>query len=303
MRTASPSTTVDAPSTTVEAPQTETTVTIGNISDPTIEPTFEMSGLRLPPEVQERHEATKKPVTVLDEVPEMLSSLSPRSAAIDLDQPEPFRQSFEFPANGLKPEKILHDKLPDDVLPSEQLQVDWGDAVNVSEDVATTADQIVVKEDSNGKPFVIGDKVNGKLYAFNEHGKLLARMPALYGKEKGDIRTTGARITPSGRFEADLDQSMNNPDERGFIYGTTIDFYEDDDSIVAIHRLYTAIPEEDRPGRLESATPEDNRISYGCVNCPDKAYEEILKPLFKKGGVVYILPETDEGMERFKIGR
>ena len=42
-----------------------------------------------------------------------------------------------------------------------------------------------------------------------------------------------------------------------------------------------------------SATPDDNRITYGCINVPADFYSEVLKPLFKgTSGIVYILPEV-----------
>ena len=50
---------------------------------------------------------------------------------------------------------------------------------------------------------------------------------------------------------------------------------------------------DDRAGRLASATPDDNRISYGCVNVPARFYDGVIKPLFTGTvGIVYILPET-----------
>ena len=45
--------------------------------------------------------------------------------------------------------------------------------------------------------------------------------------------------------------------------------------------------------RLNSPTPKDNRITFGCINVPAKFYAKVIRPLFgKTTGVVYILPET-----------
>ena len=45
--------------------------------------------------------------------------------------------------------------------------------------------------------------------------------------------------------------------------------------------------------RLKSATAEDNRITFGCINAPTAFYENVVRPLFMEaGGVVYVLPDT-----------
>jgi hypothetical protein len=42
-----------------------------------------------------------------------------------------------------------------------------------------------------------------------------------------------------------------------------------------------------------SPTPDDNRITFGCINVPSAFYSKSLRPLFlKKGGYVYVLPDT-----------
>ncbi|MDP1885268.1 MAG: hypothetical protein Q8L17_02275, partial [Polaromonas sp.] len=42
-----------------------------------------------------------------------------------------------------------------------------------------------------------------------------------------------------------------------------------------------------------SATPDDNRISFGCINLPAGFYDTVVKPaLGTRRGVVYVLPET-----------
>ena len=45
--------------------------------------------------------------------------------------------------------------------------------------------------------------------------------------------------------------------------------------------------------RLATATIDDNRISYGCINVPLPFFEGVILPLFKQtNGVVYVLPEV-----------
>jgi hypothetical protein len=50
---------------------------------------------------------------------------------------------------------------------------------------------------------------------------------------------------------------------------------------------------ERRRQRMLSPTPDDNRITFGCINVPTVFYEKRVRPLFlKTGGYVYILPDT-----------
>lgn len=62
---------------------------------------------------------------------------------------------------------------------------------------------------------------------------------------------------------------------------------------ISLHPVVTSNPQEQRLQRLASATPLDNRISYGCINVPPKFYQGVVSPSFKQSdGIVYILPET-----------
>ena len=65
----------------------------------------------------------------------------------------------------------------------------------------------------------------------------------------------------------------------------------DYDAAVSIHRVRTRVQAERRLERLASPTPQDNRISYGCINLPRHFYEAVLVPHARAGAVVYVLPE------------
>ncbi len=42
-----------------------------------------------------------------------------------------------------------------------------------------------------------------------------------------------------------------------------------------------------------SPTPDDNRITFGCINVPKAVYGRQIQPMFRrKGGYVYVLPDT-----------
>ena len=53
------------------------------------------------------------------------------------------------------------------------------------------------------------------------------------------------------------------------------------------------VTDEQRRERMLSPAPDDNRITFGCINLPKAFYGKVVRPLFqKKGGYVYVLPDT-----------
>jgi hypothetical protein len=68
-----------------------------------------------------------------------------------------------------------------------------------------------------------------------------------------------------------------------------------------MHRVRTRVKTERRLQRLASATPQDNRISYGCINLPKHFYEAGLMPRVRSGVVVYVLPEIGSYTDVFGI--
>jgi hypothetical protein len=92
-----------------------------------------------------------------------------------------------------------------------------------------------------------------------------------------------ARTTPAGRFVAEVGLNARGEDV------VWIDY----DSGVSMHRVVTAKPRERRAERLETPTPDDNRVSFGCINVPKVFYEAIVSATVKGGkSVVYILPDS-----------
>jgi hypothetical protein len=62
---------------------------------------------------------------------------------------------------------------------------------------------------------------------------------------------------------------------------------------VALHPVVTSNKKERRVQRLLSPDASDNRITFGCINVPKTFYSKNVQPRFrKKGGVVYIIPDT-----------
>lgn len=155
--------------------------------------------------------------------------------------------------------------------------------------------------DNQGLPFVLIDKVNAHVFAFDRDGRLLGATPVLLGLARGDIappdigdRPLSAigpedRITPSGRFLAAMGENLTRASVLWIDY----------DGALSLHPV-RGRPADRRLQRLATPTPEDNRISYGCVNVPVAFYEDVIAPTFRGTvGIVYILPEDRAMAEVF----
>jgi hypothetical protein len=151
-----------------------------------------------------------------------------------------------------------------------------------------------VSGDAQGLPFVVVDKVAAKVFTFDPAGRLLGASAALLGIGHGDESVAGIgtrklatitpneRTTPAGRFQASLGHDF----EQDILW---IDY----DAALSLHRVIVGNPRDHRAGRLASASPLDNRISYGCINVPARFYDKVVMPAFTGTvGIVYILPET-----------
>ena len=164
------------------------------------------------------------------------------------------------------------------------------------------ADWVVHAGDNRSLPFVIVDKTQAKVFVFDALGELRGAAPALLGLARGDDAVPGIgnralssirpeeRTTPAGRFVAALGLNLQGKEILWVDYETSI----------SMHPVVTAKPEERRAQRLATATPLDNRISYGCINVPAKFFENVVRPAFTgTNGIVYVMPETRPHREVF----
>jgi len=164
------------------------------------------------------------------------------------------------------------------------------------------ADWVVDSGDNRLKPFVIVDKPQAKVFVFDAQGRLRGAAPVLLGLAIGDDSVPGIgerklssirpeeRTTPAGRFVASLDRNLK---------GEEI-LWVDYDAAISMHRVITSNAKERRAQRLDSPSPLDHRISYGCINVPVKFYNKVLSPAFTgTDGIVYVLPETRSAREVF----
>ena len=165
----------------------------------------------------------------------------------------------------------------------------------VSEAAIQVTNWVIASGDNDGLPFIVIDKVTAALLVFGPDGALLGESPALLGVSSGDESapdigeralsaiSTEERTTPAGRFSA----------QYGFASGDRRVFWVDYSTSLALHPVVTANRREQRLQRLQSPSPDDNRITFGCINVPAPFYADVIQPLFEEtGGIVYILPDT-----------
>jgi hypothetical protein len=168
-------------------------------------------------------------------------------------------------------------------------------AADASVEVRKVADTVVASRDNRRLPYIIIDKANARVFVFDAAGRLQGSAAALLGMARGD-GTTGdigkreltdigpsERITPAGRFVAYLDHDAHGGNILLVDYAAAI----------ALHPVIQGTVAERRAERLASATADDNRISFGCINVPLEFFAEVVSPAFAHtSGYVYILPEA-----------
>ena len=165
----------------------------------------------------------------------------------------------------------------------------------LTSDAAELFGWVARSRDNAGLPFMIIDKRQAHLWVFDRFGKLQGNAPVLLGEARGDDTVPGIgdkklseirpeeRTTPAGRFVAEVGLNARREDV----------VWVDYDAAVSLHRVLTTNAKEQRARRLETPTPADNRVSYGCINVPTAFFENIVKATVQGGNsVVYVLPET-----------
>jgi hypothetical protein len=110
--------------------------------------------------------------------------------------------------------------------------------------------------------FLLLNKAKGSLIIV-QNGVEAERMPALSGKNKGDIPQHNLSITPSGVFPL---VPENNPDEPY----PAIAFYKQDNSSYVIHPVSGA-----RVPKLLGGTAEDKRVTAGCINVAKTKFRQL----------------------------
>jgi hypothetical protein len=180
--------------------------------------------------------------------------------------------------------------------PTQTASVGNEDQAKLSAAAARVADWVAASGDNNSLPYVIIDKQGATLFLFDAKGKMIGEAPVLIGVAAGDEATPGIgsknlaqigpaeRTTPAGRFLAKYGVAAGRQKVLWVDYATS----------VALHPIPPgASKKERRRERMLSAAIDDNRITFGCINVPKAFYRQNVQTAFrKKGGYVYILPDT-----------
>lgn len=174
---------------------------------------------------------------------------------------------------------------------------------SASAEVKSVARWVINSGDNARMPFLLIDKVNAQVLVFSPAGQLLGATPALLGMARGDrmlapndapmsAMPPQVRITPAGRFVSRLAIDSHGKELLVLDY----------DASLSLHAVVKGTPKERRAERLKSPSPQDNRISFGCINVPVEFYSKIVSPAFTKTkGIVYVLPETSPASALFGI--
>jgi hypothetical protein len=186
---------------------------------------------------------------------------------------------------------------------STAVRADFAD-VRPSEDARRVAEWAFQHRDAQGRPVAVVDKRNARIYVFGADGRLRGTTPVLLGLARGDKSApgigemaggyipAGMRTTPAGRFDSEPGHNAK---------GESI-VWVDYDAAFAIHRLRPAPAVERRPARLNSETPDDNRISQGCVIVPGDFFDQVVATtLGRERGVVYVLPDAEDQSPSLKV--
>lgn len=187
------------------------------------------------------------------------------------------------------------------VMGHRHIRADFG-REHATKNARHVADWVVASGDNLGMPFMIVDKIDARVFAFNADGRLRGTTPVLLGLARGDDAVPGIgnrplssirpeeRTTPAGRFVAELGRNAR---------GVEI-LWVDYDGAVSLHPVVSSKAEERRLQRLASPTPLDNRISYGCINVPAQFFQSVVRPTFAGTyGIVYVLPEIGSAQQVF----
>lgn len=187
-------------------------------------------------------------------------------------------------------------------LASIAVQLKDFEAQHATADAHQVVDWVIDSKNNQALPFLVIDKVHAEVFVFRADGGFLGATPALVGLMPGDESAVGVgsqtlasirpgeRTTPSGRFYATLGRNLQNREILWIDYQTGL----------SLHRAITGARSEQRSLRLSTPTPQDNRITYGCINVSAPFFDKVVRPnAMAKGTMVYILPETKSAQQVF----
>lgn len=166
--------------------------------------------------------------------------------------------------------------------------------VERSADATRVIDWIAASGDNHGLPYVVVDKNAAHAFLFDAKGNAVADTPVLIGIATGDEATPGVgakslaqlgpaeKTTPAGRFLAKFGRAAGNAQVLWVDYATSI----------AMHTIPPDTVKEHRVERMLSPEIDDNRITFGCINVLRAFYGKVRPMFLRKGGYVYVMPDT-----------
>ena len=200
----------------------------------------------------------------------------------------------------VEPQSIPIDPAMHPAVASQSVPIDSA-LQSASAEVQRVARWVSESGDNNSMPFLLVDKVNARVFAFDPGGHLQGTALVLIGMARGDrlLAPNSAtmsnmppkvRITPAGRFVSHLAIDSHGKELLVLDY----------DASISLHPVIKGTPKEHRAERIVSSSPLDHRISFGCINVPEDFYTTYVHPAFNKTqGVVYVLPEMSPASKLF----
>ena len=147
--------------------------------------------------------------------------------------------------------------------------------------VEHVAQWAVDSQDHSGLPFIVVDKANARLFAFEPNGRLRASAPVLLGASRGDGPAAPA-ATPAGRFVAATWLAIGDD---GIVWINA-------DAAVSLHGIPSGISPGRGAQRLASEDVEDKRISDGSLHVSGQFYRDYLGAFKGHASIAYVLPEV-----------
>jgi len=152
------------------------------------------------------------------------------------------------------------------------------------------------------EPWLLTDKPNSRIYVIDEEGKEIADTTVCLGATKGEMpntadlegnRYTETTTTPAGKHTLGTEITISKEDS--ILYGgkvISIDgtYYAPNSTIAALHVVYP-LELELREAAIRTPNPDDNRVSWGCINVPKAFWDKYIAPYIHKGSTIYITPD------------
>ncbi len=153
---------------------------------------------------------------------------------------------------------------------------------------------VAASGDNNGLPFVIIDKNRGRHLRLRPGGRLDRTEAALVGAALGDDFDAGHRRPRAPHHKAGRAHHPRRSLRRRLwpgagqgkgLVGRLLDRR-------LLHAVITTNPSERRLQRLQSPAPEDNRITFGCINVSAEFYKTVVSATLTDRAIVYVLPDS-----------